>query len=101
MIDQPFTKDWIRANAEKRWCGHIRCEGSSHSTYSVIDRQTRQAIGLSIHIVSYNHNKRNGDLAGKTIRTWIVESSSGEHSFEGDIQPALDCLNAQRTEDAA
>lgn len=65
---------WLRQHGRRELVSHINMGHEHLATYRIVDARDGRTFGLSLSSTSYRRVKRNGDLAGRTIRRWYVAS---------------------------
>lgn len=91
-MTERIDRQWIRDHAGSVLEIHINAGDRHVLVRRVVDRRTGQGIGLSYRDTSYKRSKRNGELGGRCIRTWIV----GTFEVEQDLDRALEALDDVR-----
>lgn len=96
-IDRP----WLKAHGRQELVSHMNMGHEHHSTYRIVDARDGHPFGLTFSSTSYKRVKRNGDLAGRTIRRWYVASHPKAIETLDEALEILAIIRTAQEEEAA
>lgn len=73
-----IDRAWIREHSGLQLALHMSMSDCHVLIQHVIDRRSGKTIGIQTKLVTWKKQKRNGDRAGRAIRTWLVEGHAEE-----------------------
>jgi hypothetical protein len=71
MVER-VDRAWVKTHGRQELVSHLNMGNEHHSTYRIVDGRDGRTFGLSFSSTYYKPVKRNGDLAGRTVRRWYV-----------------------------